>query len=317
MNQLTFGDGTFAGKTIRTTSDGYASIYDVMRVAGVGRDPFNVWTELKEKCLQLGVTSEGTSDSRQHTVKTFKFSGRGQRDTPVINGPGLVRLLFLLPGVNARKFVAESAETLVRHLGGDETLIEQIRHNREIAQQNPDSAQAFMARNIPRSADTTTLEVANITQLEMDERRARLIRMEEENKTLKLQVLQQYEAYALSHINDPRIKELVQNEIVNQVLLGINPQLSQRRIGNPEDDANQLDTSALITVDQTLAEMGLRMTTAQKSTVGRDVAAKYRREHPGTVIETVEKFVNGEMRKVRAYPRAFEDSIRTSIRNHL
>lgn len=47
MNQLTFGDGTFAGKSIRTTSDGYASIYDVIRVAGVGRDPFNVWTELK------------------------------------------------------------------------------------------------------------------------------------------------------------------------------------------------------------------------------------------------------------------------------
>ena len=315
MNQLTFGDGTFAGKTIRTTSDGYASIYDVMRVAGVGDEPTNTWNRLKTMFLADPSTS-GTSDSRQTAVKTFKFSGRGQRDTPVINGPGLVRLLFLLPGVNARKFVAESAETLVRHLGGDETLVEQIRHNREIAQQNQDSAQAFMAQNIPTTSAPTSLEVSNITQLEMDERRARLIRMEEENKTLKLQVLQQYEEYALSHINDPRIKELVQNEIVNQVLLGINPQLSQRRIGYSEG-GNQLDTSALITVDQTLTEMGLRMTTAQKSTVGRDVAAKYRREHPGTVIETVEKFVNGEMRKVRAYPRAFEDSIKTSIRNHL
>lgn len=246
-------------------------------------------------------------------MKTFKFSGRGQRDTPVINGPGLVRLLFLLPGVNARKFVAESAETLVRHLGGDETLIEQIHHNREIAQQNPDSAQAFMARNITNTAATTSLEVSNITQLEIDERRARLIRMEEENKTLKLQVLQQYEAYAMSRINDPRIKELVSNEIVNQVLLGINPQLSQRRI---TEGGNQLDSSTLVTVDQIVTEMGLRRTTAQKSAIGKDVAAKYRREHPGSVIETVEKFVNGEMRNVRAYPREFEDSIRTSIHDH-
>ena len=106
MNQLTFGDGTFAGKTIRTTSDGYGSIYDIMRVAGVGTDPTNVWKNLKPHFLD-----SGTTDSRQPTVKTFKFAGRGQRDTPVINRRGLMRLLFLLPGINARKFIAESAET--------------------------------------------------------------------------------------------------------------------------------------------------------------------------------------------------------------
>lgn len=310
MDKLTFNNGTFAGKTIRTTSDGYASVYDIIRVAGVGRDPFNVWTELKERCLPPGVTS-GTSESRQTAVKTFKFSGRGQRDTPVINGQGLVRLLFLLPGASARKFVAESAEVLVRHLGGDETLVEEIRRNREIATQNPDSVQAHFARNI--STDSTALVLPG-TQLDLDERHARLIQLEESNKVLKLEVLQKYEAYAMSHLTDARIKELVQNEIVNQVLCGINPQLSQRRIQSTE--GNLLDTSTLVTVDQIVMEMGLRMTTKQKSNIGRELAVKYSREHPGAQSQHVEKFVNGEMRNVRAYPRDFEDSIKSSIDRH-
>lgn len=40
--QLSFDEGTFAGKTIRTTDDHHASAYDIMRVAGVGRDECGV-----------------------------------------------------------------------------------------------------------------------------------------------------------------------------------------------------------------------------------------------------------------------------------
>jgi len=220
MDKLTFNNGTFAGKTIRTTTDGYASIYDIMRVAGVGNDPSTAWKDLKPKFHDPQVTS-GTSDSRQTAVKMFKFSGRGQRDTPVINGPGVVRLLFLLPGANARQFVAESAEILVRHLGGDETLVGQIRHNREIAQQNPDSAQAFMAANIPR--DVSTAVTCEMTKLEIEERRARLVRYEkettrldEENKILKLEVLEKYCLYTSNNVHDPRIKEQIFNEVNNR-----------------------------------------------------------------------------------------------------
>ena len=49
MNQLTFNEGTFVGKTIRTTSDGYASIYDVMKVAGVGSNVITAWKDLKTR----------------------------------------------------------------------------------------------------------------------------------------------------------------------------------------------------------------------------------------------------------------------------
>ncbi len=76
-NELTFSDGTFAGQKIRVTDDGYASIYDVMKVAGVGRDPSTAWSELKHKLPPFVGTSR-TSEHGNPTVKSFKFTGRGK-----------------------------------------------------------------------------------------------------------------------------------------------------------------------------------------------------------------------------------------------
>jgi hypothetical protein len=72
--QLTFHEGTFAGQKIRVTNDGYASIYDIMRVAGVGSDPSNVWKEVQPRLQDFRVTSEDGKPA----VKYFKFSGRGK-----------------------------------------------------------------------------------------------------------------------------------------------------------------------------------------------------------------------------------------------
>jgi hypothetical protein len=218
-NELTFSDGTFAGQKIRVTEDGYASIYDIMKVAGVGDEPTNTWNKLKMRFLDPQSTSR-TSGNGNPTVKSFKFTGRGQRDTPVINGAGLVRLLFLLPGIKARQFVAESAETLVRYIGGDESLIEEIRRNRETALVNPSSAQSFMRKNIePTTSAVSTIE----NNIELEERRARLVRLQNENayqeevtKAYKLDVLDKYKVYAMENITDSRIKERIQNEITNR-----------------------------------------------------------------------------------------------------
>lgn len=102
--RLSFDEGLFAGKTIRTTEDHFASAYDVMRIVGVGRDSSQQWDLIKDRI-------------DQENWKKHKFTGQGQRETVVVNGKGVVQMLFLLPGLKARQFVAEAAEILVRYLG--------------------------------------------------------------------------------------------------------------------------------------------------------------------------------------------------------
>ena len=64
--------------------------------------------------------------------------------TPVVNVQGMVKLLFWLPGESAKQFRSKSAETMIRYLGGDLTLIDEIKHIDQVHQANPDNiAQIF------------------------------------------------------------------------------------------------------------------------------------------------------------------------------
>jgi len=90
------------------------------------------------------------------------------------------------------------------------------------------------------------------------------------------------------------------------------------RIGNddtaPPYTAPQLAMSELVTIDQVVTEMGLVKSTRAKAQIGTAAAREYRDRYPGVPIETVEKYVNGEMRHVKAYPRSFKETIESKIR---
>ena len=59
----------------------------------------------------------------------FKFQGRGQQLTPVTCARGAVLIVMLLPGRAAAHVRKEAASTLVRFLGGDMSMVEEIARN--------------------------------------------------------------------------------------------------------------------------------------------------------------------------------------------
>jgi hypothetical protein len=59
----------------------------------------------------------------------FKFNGRGQRDTPVTCAKGVVTIVMLLPGRAAAHVRKRAASTLVRFLGGDMSMVEELARN--------------------------------------------------------------------------------------------------------------------------------------------------------------------------------------------
>lgn len=291
--QLSFAEGTFVGKVIRTTSDHYASVYDVIRVAGVGREPAHVWNDLK---TQIDDTNK----------KMFKFSGQGQRDTPVLNGKGVVKLLFLLPGTKARQFVAEGAEVLVRFLGGDATLIEELKANGDIASRNPESLQGFMRQQQPVTSDV------NVFVTENDRQQLRQLTIDNDAKEVsvrkeELSLLDQYKAFATANISDPRMQERIQNDIVNCFV----SRLENRAITSSTPPASH------ITIDEVATDhMHLRLSTNVKSRIGMEASRLFKERYPNDEAQRVPKYVNGEMRDVRAYPSEFLDDIKRLIERH-
>ena len=51
---------------------------------------------------------------------------RGQKDTPVADAKGIAEIIMLLPGQQAARVRRQAAELLVRYLGGDLTLVEEV-----------------------------------------------------------------------------------------------------------------------------------------------------------------------------------------------
>ena len=68
----------------------------------------------------------------------YKFKGRGQQFTPVTNAKGAVMIINALPGKVASRLRIEWADIIVRYLGGDLTLVQEIAHNRDIQDDTPD-----------------------------------------------------------------------------------------------------------------------------------------------------------------------------------
>ena len=60
----------------------------------------------------------------------FKFSGRGQRETPVADARTAVEIIMVLPGREAARVRKQAADVMVRYLGGDPSLVEEVAANR-------------------------------------------------------------------------------------------------------------------------------------------------------------------------------------------
>ena len=52
------------------------------------------------------------------SISNFRFSGRGQRDTPVTDARGITEVIMVLPGKDAAATRKTAASVLVRYCGG-------------------------------------------------------------------------------------------------------------------------------------------------------------------------------------------------------
>lgn len=113
---------------IRVTTDvpRRVSVIDTIGVITFNKCPKKTWSELQKNY-----------PDEVQDLHYFKFPGKGQRDTPVVGAKGLVTIMNLLQGERAAKFRAAEADVLVRYLGGDLSLIQEVQGIRQAQQQLP------------------------------------------------------------------------------------------------------------------------------------------------------------------------------------
>lgn len=130
--------GVFRGREneIRITPDNKVSVYDFIKLVCGQRDDVarKTWSRILEKY-------KGEIEAFCHY---YKFGSK--KETPVISAQGLVKLLMWLPGETAKLFRSACAEILVRYLGGDVTLIDEIQAIDQFHTENPENPAAIFRK---------------------------------------------------------------------------------------------------------------------------------------------------------------------------
>ena len=98
------------------------------------------------------------------SVTHFRFSGRGQRDTPVSDVYGIcdMVMVMVLPGKAAGRVRRQAATVLCRYLGGDLSMVDEIAKNRDIQHEldEDDPARIFgqaVSERVKRAREEVTL----------------------------------------------------------------------------------------------------------------------------------------------------------------
>lgn len=96
----------------------------------------------------------------------YKFPGRRQRETPVVNIRGAIELVLLLPGRHAARVRREAASLLTRYLGGDLALVDEICRNRglqeELAVRRPDDPRRVFGEAVEAAAPMGEQQLARV-----------------------------------------------------------------------------------------------------------------------------------------------------------
>ena len=111
-NIIHFDD--FENSEIRATEDGRFSVFDVIKFCGK-KNPRDAWKSLANEYIEVVAKTDN-----------FKFSGRGQQETPVANRENILYIIGLLPGAIGKAYREESAKIFVQYLDASPELAESV-----------------------------------------------------------------------------------------------------------------------------------------------------------------------------------------------
>ena len=273
--QFTDNEGLeFSGQQIRTNEEGYACVFDLIEVAtGQSRNAArDTWVTMKRE------NSVANSADWSCSVIPVRFPGL-QRETPGARAAQVVEIVMALPGVKARQFRRNAAKVLVRYLGGDITLLDEVRENAQRTDGPSQFFQAEVARaQQPVQIDDREHEFRMLklkTDLEMIKQKDR--ELELENKRFAERLITNSENFS-----DILVKQTFRDYGINYL----------SRISSVQQQEVYID------VPEILKQLGLPQRDSGR--YGRMIARRFR-EHFQREPKRAQKVVNGAFRECMVY----------------
>lgn len=241
-------------------------------------------------------------------VADLKFPGRGQRPTPVAHLSTLLEIAWLCPGSNAKQFRRTGAVTMCRALGGDLSLVEEIRARHEVI--TVDEQEAFLAGTGVTVAEADGQAIVSAAE-ESRKRKLENDMLEEKVKEAALVNYDRLMEHARAH-EEQRDRLFFVDAARNSIRARFAPGVSLEAPGVLLDAGG---VGEPVTLSDVAKSMGARLKRGDESRIGR-AAAKLFRERHGHEPPKHSQFVDGAVRKVNSYFEKDVALLRESIRGH-
>lgn len=226
----------------------------------------------------------------QHKMINLKFPGRGQKPTPCAHVDTLVEIAWLCPGKRAKDFRRQGAVTLCRALGGDVSLIEEIKvRHAEIAGTDEQAVLLAGTGVSVAQASAEALQTSRRMELENDRYEAlTAVVIKERVIALHLQ---------LAGLGERAVEErdrLFYMDAARNLVASYFP--STITTGSAYD-------ASPVTLSTMATEMGMRLPPGALAQAGRLASRLYYQRH-GRAPPKHKQFVDGAVRLVNSYTEA-------------
>ena len=272
------------------------SVYDVVQLV-TGCDKFHTSETFAGIVAKFPEVDE--------KVVNLKFPGRGQRPTPVAYLKDLVEIAWLCPGKHAKEFRRTGAVTLCRALGGDLSLVDEIRERHSTV--TAEDQEALLAGTGVTAAEANGQA---------------LVVSAEDRRALKLR-------------NDREALEIVEKagEMSKRIKLWAEEERDVRHRLFLEDTARNMfiryaglvtgvETETVevrmpVTISGVAADMGhKKLDTGTLAAIGKKAARLYREQHGEAPPKHVQ-YVDGAARHVNSYTTEDLDVLKNAVQHVL
>lgn len=284
------------------------------------------WEPLLKKGSVYDVIQLVTGCAQGHASQTFKsildkfdvskkfvdikFKGRGQRLTPVAHLKDLIEIAWLCPGKNAKEFRRTGAVTMCRALGGDLSLVEEIKARRGEVSETEQAALLAGTGVSAAEANGQALAVRD------DEFHERMKRMRLENDMLEVQIkdsaLSTYERLKRhAEGEEDALERLFLKDAAHNYIQCHFPTTALLTDGSVLRSPN-----AQISISTVATEMGLglNLRVGRKDVVAGRIAAGMYRQKYGEAPPKHPQLHGGQAVPVNSYTERDRDLIEAAIR---
>lgn len=246
-------------------------------------------------------------------LRLLKLPGEGNRKTKTVHFRDAIELVMVLPGKLAKESRKKFADIILRYFAGDQSLAAEIESN--AASDHPVAQLARETLALEQQAELKrSREQADIMfELEVQERRERIVRLRYENQQLGVASLEKFKTFMSDSRpdweRDTRLVLLIEDSAKNIVLNS-----GSTAVVVKAADGAALSSTQSLSISQVAQEMKVRLKHGESTTIGKRVAKAYREGHNDAAPPKHRQWVDGAERLVNSYTEEDRPLIETVMR---